>query len=194
MSDDIVKYKPVYFTFGRFQPPTRGHGENFEQLEKLAGGNDFYIYMSATQDKKGENPLSVDRKVHYAKKMFPKLASKIRAAQPKGLVPICQELQAAGYDDLYFVVGSDRVNDMQWIKNYNGKEFVFRKMEIISSGQRDADGSTFKISGTNQRIAAVRGDFETFKAGCPKNSISDADIKKLMAEIKDNMPKNYSPK
>jgi nicotinic acid mononucleotide adenylyltransferase len=191
---EIVDYKAVYFTFGRFQPPTKGHGENFEQLQRIAGENDYYIYMSASQDKKGENPLSVDRKVHYAKKMFPRLASKIRAAQPKGLVPICQELQAAGYDDLYLVVGSDRVKDMQWIKNYNGKEFVFRKMEIVSSGKRDADGKTFKISGTNQRIAAVMGNFTTFKAGCPENSISDSDIKKLMKEIKDNMPKNYSPK
>lgn len=188
---ELVDYKAVYFSFGRFQPPTRGHGENFDKLEQLAGGNDFYIYISATQDTKGENPLSVDRKVHYAKKMFPRLASKIRPGLPRGLVPICQELQAAGYDDLYLVVGSDRFSEMQWIKDYNGKEFVFRKMEIISSGKRDADGKTFKISGTNQRKAAVAGDFATFKQGCPKNSISDDDIKRLMKEIKDNMPKNY---
>ena len=187
---EIVDYKPVYFTFGRFQPPTKGHQENFEAVAKVAGNNDFYIYFSATQDKKGDNPLSVDRKVFYAKKMFPKLASRIRPAEPKGLVPIFQELQAAGYDDVYFVVGSDRVSAMQWVKKYNGKEFVFRKMEIISSGERDADGDTFAISGTKMRRAAAVGNFKAFRQGIP-NTLSDNDTKKLMEEIKSNLPSNY---
>ena len=66
------------------------------------------------------------------------------------------------------VVGSDRVNAMQWIKRYNGKEFTFRKMDIISSGERDADGDTFAISGTKMRAAAGAGDFEAFREGIPK--------------------------
>ena len=78
---------------------------------------------------------------------------------------IFQELQAEGFDDVYLVVGSDRVQAMQWVKKYNGKDFKFRKMEIISSGERDADGDTFAISGTKMRRAAVAGDFKSFRAG-----------------------------
>tara|TARA_R100000005_G_scaffold96259_1_gene81871 strand:- start:389 stop:946 length:558 start_codon:yes stop_codon:yes gene_type:complete len=184
---EIVDYKCVYFTFGRFQPPTIGHQENFEAVASKAGSCQWYIYFSATQDKKGSNPLPVSRKVHYAKKMFPKLASKIRAAEPKGLVPIFQELQAEGFDDVYLVVGSDRVQAMQWVKKYNGKDFKFRKMEIISSGERDADGDTFAISGTKMRRAAVAGDFKSFRAGIPR-ALSDKDARDLMKEIKSLMP------
>ena len=31
---EIVDYKCVYFTFGRFQPPTVGHAENLKQYQR----------------------------------------------------------------------------------------------------------------------------------------------------------------
>ena len=54
---EIVDYKCVYFTFGRFQPPTIGHAENFKAVASKAK-RDYYIYLSQTVDKKGSNPLS----------------------------------------------------------------------------------------------------------------------------------------
>ena len=88
------------------------------------------------------------------------------------------------------VVGSDRVAAMQWIKKYNGKDFVFRKMDIISSGERDADGDTFAISGTKMRRAASVGNFKVFRQGIPR-ALSDNDTRKLMEEVKSNLPSNY---
>jgi hypothetical protein len=183
---EIVDYKCVYFTFGRFQPPTIGHEENFNAVKGKAGNCDWYIYLSQSVDKKGSNPLPPDRKFHYAKKMFPRLAKNIRSG-PRDPVAILKELQGQGYDDVVMVVGSDRVSAMQWIKKYNGKEFFFRKMDIISSGERDADGDTFAISGTKMRRAAVAGDFKTFRQGIPK-ALPDKDAMALMKEIVDNMP------
>ena len=61
---------------------------------------------------------------------------------------------------LYSLVGSDRVSAMQFLHKYNGKDFSFRKIEIKSSGSRDADGDTFAISGTKMRRAAHAGDFK----------------------------------
>ena len=118
--------------------------------------------------------------------MFPRLAKNIRSG-PRDPVAILKELQGQGYDDVAMVVGSDRVQAMQWIKKYNGKEFFFRKMDIISSGERDADGDTFAISGTKMRRAAMAGDFKTFRQGIPK-ALSDRDAQALMKEIVDNMP------
>ena len=69
---EIVDYKCVYFTFGRFQPPTVGHAENFRAVSKTAGRCDWFIYFSQTVDAKGSNPLDSDRKLYYAKKMFPR--------------------------------------------------------------------------------------------------------------------------
>ena len=96
----------------------------------------------------------------------------------------------AGYDEVVFLVGSDRVSEMQWIHKYNGKDFSFRKIDIKSSGSRDADGDTFAISGTKMRRAAHAGDYKTFRSGIPK-TLSDNDCRTLMLEIAANLPKNF---
>ena len=178
---EIVDYKCVYFTFGRFQPPTVGHAENFKAVKKTAGSCDWFIYLSQSVDAKGSNPLDPDRKLYYAKKMFPNLARKIRSG-PKDPVAILSELQSQGYDDAVFVVGSDRVQAMQWVKKYNGKDYTFRKIEVISSGERDADGDTFSISGTKMRRAAEAGDFEGFRKGIPK-ALGLTETRNLFDEI-----------
>ena len=180
---EIVDYKCVYFTFGRFQPPTKGHAENFEAVKRKAGKCDWYIYLSQTVDTKGSNPLPPNRKEYWAKKMFPHLAKQIRSG-PRDPTAVLKDLQTQGYDDVVMVVGSDRVNAMQWIKRYNGKEFIFRKMDIISSGERDADGDTFAISGTKMRAAAGAGDLQAFREGIPK-ALNHTDTKKLMEELAD---------
>ena len=71
---EIIDYKCVYFTFGRFQPPTTGHAENFKAVKNTAKGCDWFIYLSQSVDSKGSNPLDPDRKLYYAKKMFPSYA------------------------------------------------------------------------------------------------------------------------
>ena len=118
--------------------------------------------------------------------MFPNFAKHFRSG-PTDPVGILKELQSEGYDDAMFVVGSDRVQAMQWVKKYNGKDFFFRKLDVISSGDRDADGDTFAISGTKMRRAAVAEDFDAFRKGIPKG-LNNADTRKLMEEIKSNMP------
>ena len=181
--------KKCYFTFGRFQPPTTGHKDNFDGVKKAAGQYDYRIYISQTVDKKGSNPLPPDRKLHYMNKMFPEHRGKIFSG-PKQPVAILQDLMLAGYDEVCFLVGSDRVGAMQFLHKYNGKDFSFRKIEIKSSGSRDADGDTFAISGTKMRRAAFAGDFTTFRSGIPR-ALNDNDCRALMAEIAANLPFNF---
>ena len=181
--------KTCYFTFGRFQPPTTGHKDNFAGVKAAAGGHDYRIYISQTVDKKGSNPLPPDRKLFYMNKMFPEHKGKIFSG-PKQPVAILQELMMAGYNEVVFLAGSDRVSAMQFLHKYNGKDFSFRKIEIKSSGSRDADRDTFAISGTKMRRAAHAGDFTTFRKGIPR-SLSDSDCRSLMNEIKAALPKDY---
>ena len=181
--------KVCYFTFGRFQPPTTGHKENFDGVKRAAGSNDYRIYISQTVDKKGSNPLPPARKKYYMDKMFPEHRGKIFSG-PKQPVEILQDLMLAGYDEVVFLVGSDRVSAMQFLHKYNGKDFSFRKIEIKSSGSRDADGDTFAISGTKMRRAAFAGDFKTFRSGIPR-ALNDNDCAALMAEIAANLPANF---
>ena len=178
-----------YFTFGRFQPPTTGHKENFAGVKKAAGSDDYRIYISQTVDKKGSNPLPPDRKLFYMNKMFPEHKGKIYSG-PKQPVAILQDLMLAGYNEVVFLVGSDRVSAMQFLHKYNGTEFSFRKIDIQSSGSRDADGDTFAISGTKMRRAAHANDFDTFRKGIPR-ALNDRDCRALMQEIKNALPKNF---
>ena len=181
--------RTCYFTFGRFQPPTTGHKENFDGVKRAAGQHDYRIYISQTVDKKGSNPLPPDRKKYYMDKMFPEHKGKIFSG-PKQPVAILQDLMMAGYDEVVFLVGSDRVSAMQFLHKYNGTEFSFRKIEIKSSGSRDADGDTFAISGTKMRRAAFAGDFKTFRSGIPR-ALNDKDCAELMREIQNQLPKNF---
>jgi len=187
--------KICYFTFGRFQPPTTGHKDNFAGVKQAAGSHDYRIYISQSYDggsgakNKGQNPLPPDRKLYYMEKMFPEHKGKIYSG-PKQPVEILQDLMLAGYDEVVFLVGSDRVSAMQFLHKYNGTEFSFRRIEIQSSGSRDADGDTFAISGTKMRRAAFAGDFKTFRSGIPR-ALNDNDCRALMSEIVANLPKNF---
>lgn len=181
--------KKVYFTFGRFQPPTTGHQDNFAGVKRAAAGHDYRIYISQTHDLKGSNPLPPDRKLYYMNKMFPEHRGKIFSG-PREPVSILKDLMMVGYDEVVFLVGSDRVNAMGFLHKYNGKDFTFREIGIQSSGSRDADGDTFAISGTKMRRAAAASDFKTFRKGIP-TSLGNTDTMKLMQEIKANLPPNY---
>ena len=117
--------------------------------------------------------------------MFPEHRGKIFSG-PRDPTAVFQHIMQDGYHEAYFLVGSDRVKAMQWVKNYNHKDYSFRKMDIISSGERDADGDTFAISGTKMRRAAKVGDFATFRKGIP-SALGDKQCRELMIEIHDNM-------
>ena len=190
---EIVDYKSVYFTFGRFQPCTYGHEENFQSLRTIAGSHDWFIIPSPSVGG-DENPLPVEVRIKYMKKAIPWARNHIiapslvtRAGAKNPVVASIQSLQDMGYDKCYMVVGSDRVNAFSWTKTQNGTDYSFYDYDIINSGKRDADGKTFKISGTKMRAAAVVGDEKTFAAGMPK-ALSEKDTRDLMKEIQRRMP------
>jgi len=190
---EIVDYKSVYFTFGRFQPCTYGHEENFQSLRTIAGSHDWFIIPSPSVGG-DENPLPVEVRIKYMKKAIPWARNNViapslvtRAGAKNPVVASIQSLQDMGYDKCYMVVGSDRVSAFSWTKTQNGTDYSFYDYDIINSGQRDADGKTFKISGTKMRAAAVVGDEKTFAAGMPK-ALGEKDMRDLMKEIQRRMP------
>ena len=184
-----LETKRCYFTFGRYQPPTTGHKANFDSVKAAAGSDDYRIYLSQSHDAKGTNPLPPDRKLFYMNKMFPFHKGKLYSG-PKEPVAILQHIMMDGYDEVIMLVGSDRVGAMQFLHKYNGKDFKFRKIDIVSSGSRDADGDTFAVSGTKMRRAAFASDFAAFRKGIP-TKLNDNDCRSLMNEIKANLPANF---
>ena len=74
------------------------------------------------------------------------------------------------------IVGSDRVDQFkEFVPKYNGKDYKFDSVKIISAGERDPDSEGVEgMSASKMRKFAVDKDFENFKTGV----INKADAKK----------------
>ncbi len=191
-----LKCQKIFITYGRFQPVTWGHENSFNAIKSAAqsAGCDYRIFISHKQEPK-ENPLSQADKLMWMRLLLPQHASKILAinpSDPQKCVRYCMTASrdiAHDYDECVYMVGSDRVNAMQYLHNYNGcnpnhksVDFSMKHFEIVSTGQRDADGKTFSISGTKMRNWARSGDLKEFKKGLPKsNKLKDKEIEAFMA-------------
>ncbi len=182
--------KRVYFTFGRMNPPTIGHGKLLEKLATLAGKNQYRVYLSQTQDKK-DNPLMYNDKIKIARKMFPRYARRIMLNKKvKTVFDALQTLYDEGFVNIVMVVGSDRVQEFDiLIKKYNGKKgrhglYNFRKIDVVSAGQRDPDARGAEgASATKQRDAARANDFTTFSQGLPR-AVNNFDAKKIFNSVR----------
>ena len=191
-----LKCQKIFITYGRFQPVTWGHENSFNAIKSAAdkAGCDYRIFISHTNDKI-ENPLSQGDKLAWMKLLLPVHAKKIvtiNPSSPQKCVRYCMTASrdiAHDYDECDYMVGSDRVNAMQYLHKYNGCnpkatviDFSMKHFEIVSTGQRDADGKTFSISGTKMRNWARSGDIGEFRKGLPKaNKLKDAQILEFMA-------------
>jgi nicotinic acid mononucleotide adenylyltransferase len=180
--------KSVVFAFGRFNPPTIGHELLFKVVKKLASSHnaEYVIYASRTQDKK-KNPLSVDRKIHYLKLMFPG-TNFVAANEEIRTFMEAAKLLNKKYKNLIMVAGSDRVQEYtKLLNNYNGKEYHFDTIQVISAGERDPDSDEASgMSASKMRAAAAKGDYAIFKRGLP-SSVRELDGKLLMNELRHGM-------
>lgn len=180
--------KKVVFAFGRFQPPTTGHELLVNAVKKIASAQkaDHVIFASRTEDKKS-NPLPVDRKVYYLKRMFPK-TNFVAANKDIRTFMEAATMLSKKYKNLVMIAGSDRVPEYKkLLDKYNGTVFHFDTVEVVSAGERDPDAdSASGMSGTKMREAAKKGDFTLFKKGLP-HTLTELDGKRLMNEIRVGM-------
>lgn len=182
----------MWATFGRFQPPTTGHTLLIERLKQFAAGSAGYrVYTSQSHDPK-KNPLEYKKKVAWMKKMWPEHKSSIQYdPSVKTLLSVAEAIYKDGYTHLGFVVGSDRIADIQGLlEKYNGIKttsgfYNFRSIKVMSAGGRDPDAEgVVGMSATKMRNAAAVSDLGTFKLGLPAG-FKEAD--KLMADVRSGM-------
>jgi len=180
--------KKVVFAFGRFQPPTTGHELLVNAVKKIASKQkaDHVIFASRTHDKKS-NPLPVDRKVYYLKRMFPKTNFIAANEEIRTFMEAAAALSKK-YKNLVMIAGSDRVPEYKkLLEKYNGTTFTFDTIEVVSAGERDPDAdSASGMSGTKMREAAKAGNYSLFKKGLP-HTLTDLDGKRLMNEIRQGL-------
>jgi hypothetical protein len=171
----VEEEKVIYFTFGRMNPPTIGHGKLLDVLAAKAGRNPYKIFLSQSQDPK-KNPLPYSDKIKSIRKMFPKHARNVMINKKvKTPFDALTALYDEGYRKVVMVAGSDRIAEYDLrLNKYNGKEsghglYNFKDgVKIISAGERDPDAEGAEgASGTKQRGYASENDFIKFSQGLP---------------------------
>ena len=170
LTNPPAKTKTITFTFGRMNPPTVGHGKLIQKVIDTASGDDFVIIPTKTQDKK-KNPLSFEQKVHFLNEMFPLIEGHVALdSNIRTVFDAMKAFDAAGVKQVTMVVGSDRVGQFEKLLNsYNGKEYNFDAINIVSAGQRDPDADGVEgMSASKMREAAQNDDYESFQQGLPQ--------------------------
>ena len=174
--------------FGRFNPPTVGHGKLLAAAQKAATGGDLKIYPSRSQDPK-KNPLDPDMKVSFMKKMFPDYADYIiNDDEMRSIFNVLTTAGEEGYVNVNIIVGSDRQAEFENLATkYNGDLYNFDQIRVISAGVRDADAEGVEgMSASKMRKAVADDDFDAFRRGTPKE-LDDGDTQALFDAVRTGM-------
>lgn len=162
-----AKNSTVVISFGRFNPITVGHEKLVNKViaEALRRKATPMIFMSHSQDKK-KNPLSYKEKIEYATKAFGRV---VKSSTARTIIEVAKQLSGQ-FDNLVVVVGQDRIQEFNKLLNtYNGKEYNFSKIEIVSAGERDPDSEGVEgMSASKMRAFAQEGNYDQFVQGLPK--------------------------
>jgi uncharacterized protein YbgA (DUF1722 family) len=174
--------------FGRFNPPTVGHGKLLSAAKKAAAGEDLKIYPSRSQDPK-KNPLDPDMKISFMKKMFPDFSEVIiNDDEMKSIFNVLVAAYEAGYKNVNIIVGSDRQAEFENLATkYNGELYNFDNIRVISAGVRDADAEGVEgMSASKMRKAVMDDDYDSFRRGTPKE-LDDGDTTALFDAVRSGM-------
>jgi len=156
----------VVLTFGRMNPPTVGHEKLAQKLVSVAHQEKAtpMIFLSHSQDKK-KNPLEHKDKVRFAKIAFGNI---VQDSPARTLMEILKSLESK-FKTATVVVGDDRVKEFTELLNkYNGKEYNFDSIKVVSAGQRDPDAEGVEgMSASKMRQAVIDKDAQQFKSGLP---------------------------
>ena len=179
---------PITIAFGRFNPPTIGHGKLLDAAKKAAAGGEMKIYPSRSQDEK-KNPLDPDMKVSYMKKLFPDYKENIiNDSEMKTIFDVLTTANEDGFRNVNIIVGADRQAEFENLATkYNGDLYDFDTIRVISAGVRDADAEGVEgMSASKMRKAVVDGDYNAFKRGLPKGT-KDADTQAVFDAVRTGM-------
>lgn len=149
--------KKAIFVFGRMNPPTVGHRALINKAIQT-GQNmnaDVHVFVSKTQ-KRETDPLPPNLKKEILNSMYPNMKNKIYTESTVGAV--IQQMKNRNYKEIYMMVGSNRVNNFQWIKTTTCAK------NVLPGGQRDPNSldPVVRMSATNARAAARNGSTENF--------------------------------
>jgi hypothetical protein len=169
--------KNVVFTFGRMNPPTKGHERLITKVIETARaiGGDHMVYLSQTH-KAPTDPLEWFFKRRVCESAFRGVNISQDATIRNPYIAL--ESLAKEYDNITMVVGSDQAEEFtKRFTPYADKWGV--EFEVISAGQRIVESEGIEgMSGTKMRQYAVEGNKEQFFLGLPESL--NENIKRLV--------------
>jgi hypothetical protein len=171
----------IVLSFGRFNPPHRGHKLLTDLLVKTAEQEhgDNALYVKGRQGPK--DPLLVDDKIKYLEMFTPGLHVYFDARYPDP-PDVVKHYSDLGYERLVLVVGGDRVdkltNDIQ--NSMASGRYGFKDFRIVSAGDR---AGAEMWSGTQQRELAQADDFTDFRKNLPPNFPESA-AREMFAKVR----------
>ena len=181
--------KHIVFSYGRMNPPTAGHSKVVDKVHSHAQkiGANHAVIVSHSQNNKTD-PLHHEHKKEYLRHIHPEVNFEHSTKEHPHFLAQLKKFHQEGHTHATMVVGSDRVKQFKALANkYNGKEYNYKKIHILSAGQRDPDAEGVAgISGTKMRNHASGNDFKSFKAGLHPNH-SDEHAKKLYKATRQGM-------
>ena len=185
----MAEDKHIVFSYGRMNPPTAGHSKVVDKVKSHADkiGANHSVIVSHSQNNKTD-PLHHEHKKEYLKHIHPDVNFEHSTKEHPHFLAQLKKFHQEGHTHATMVVGSDRVKQFKALANkYNGKEYNYKKIHILSAGQRDPDAEGVAgISGTKMRAHASGNDFNSFKAGLHPNH-SDEHAKKLYKATRQGM-------
>ena len=174
------------FTFGRLNPPTVGHEKLVDKVKQVAKrlNAEPHVFLSHSQNSK-KDPLNYNQKFKYAKQAFGNLVTKSNA---RTVIQIMQELEKMNHKDVVMVVGSDRVQEFRALLNkYNGKDYNFNSIKVVSAGERDPDAEGVSgMSASKMRAAVSAGDQASFMQGVP-SKLSRQSAARMYSDLRSAM-------
>lgn len=186
------KEKTLVISYGRLNPPHRGHALMVEKMHSLANSlkADSVLIVSHTAWKKTD-PLELNDKLNALYTMFPDtVIHHTSKAEPSLIHKLCDYQYQ--YDHIVLVVGEDRVVEFdELLQHYNNKKtkkgeklYSYKSIKVVSCGFRDPDSSDLSgVSSSKMRKAAAEGDLNAFIM-CLPPSFPLEDCKVLYARVR----------
>jgi len=189
--------RTVAFTFGRFNPPTKGHMKVVDVLE-IQNADNYMIFLSHSY-KPPKNPLPYDKKFEWFKKSLkPEQRKYLIKGDQRTIIDIAMYLKEKGFNKVILVLGEDRAKELgDMLKNYNGKEarhgyYKFDDIKVVMAGKRNEKGEGIEgISSTKVKEAVTNNSFEKFKE-IVSDQLTEKEKLEMFQDLKQELKVNES--
>ena len=185
------------FAFGRMNPPTTGHGALVDKVKEVAKANsaDHSIVLSHSQDPE-KNPLTGEQKLKHARRFFPGANIDVADSENPTFMHQLKKLHKQGVTHVTMVAGSDRVDEYKkLLDKYNGPngEFNFKKINVVSAGERDPDAEGVTgMSASKMRAHAMDRNYGEFRKGIPSH-VAPEHAEELYNDVRKAMDVEIGP-